>query len=58
MHVVPNMMAIMIATLAAWWVRDALPNPGGLPVPTLIAFCVWIAVFPVARRVLTDIRPD
>lgn len=50
-------MALVIATLVAWLVRDALPTVGGLPLPTLIAMCVWIAVFPVAKRWLHDLRP-
>ncbi|MGH0030658.1 MAG: hypothetical protein ACQGVC_12765 [Myxococcota bacterium] len=53
----PNLMALMIATMIAWLVKDALPNTGDVPFPTLIAMCVWIAVFPVAKRVLVDIRP-
>ena len=50
-------MALVIATLVAWIVRDALPTTRGLPLPTLIALCVWIAIFPVAKRVLQDLRP-
>jgi len=55
---VPNLLAMMIASLGAWLVRDALPTTGGLPLPTLIGFCVWIVIFPIAKRYLTDIRPD
>jgi hypothetical protein len=54
---VPNLMALVIATLIAWLVKDALPTVRGLPLPTLIAMCVFIVVFPLARRMLNDIRP-
>jgi len=54
---VPNLLAMMIASLGAWLVRDALPTTGGLPLTTLIGFCVWIVIFPIAKRYLTDIRP-
>lgn len=54
---VPNLLAMMIASLGAWLVQDALPTTGGLPLPTLIGFCVWIVIFPIAKRYLNEIRP-
>lgn len=51
-------MALLVATLVAWMVRDALPSTGAVPITTMLAFCVWIVIFPIAKRWFTEIRPE
>lgn len=54
---VPTLMALTVATLAAWIVKDALPTIEGVPLPLAIALVVWSVVFPIAKRFFADIRP-
>lgn len=53
-----NLLAILIASMVSMLVRDALPPAGNIPFPTLIAMCVFIVIFPVARRFIGEIRPE
>lgn len=50
-------MAILVASMISWLVKDALPAPAGVPLPMMIASLVWIVVFVLVRRTLIEMRP-
>jgi len=54
----PTVMAFVVATLAAWIVRGALPHPNGVLLPTLLAGTFWALGFYFLRRWLQELRPD
>ncbi|MBW2314007.1 MAG: hypothetical protein JRH10_07430 [Deltaproteobacteria bacterium] len=53
----PSFIALVVATLSAWIVRDALPAGGG-PLPMLLAGLFWIFTFYFVRRWFEELRPD
>jgi len=54
----PSFMAIMVASLMAYFVAGALPAPAGVPLPLMIAGVVWFIAFYFVRRWLHELRPD
>lgn len=55
--VMPALLAIVVASSLAWVIKDALPAPEGVPLPTLIAFVAWIVAVPLLKRFFSGIRP-
>jgi len=54
----PSFLAFVVATLAAWIVRGALPAAGGMLLPSLLAGIFWLVAFYFVRRWFTELRPD
>jgi hypothetical protein len=53
----PTFMAVIVASLAAWLVNQALPGKGLFLLRALLNILVWVGVFYVTRRFLSDLRP-
>lgn len=54
----PSFTAFVVASLAAWIVHGALPAPGGVVLPSLLAGIFWLLTFYFVRRWLHELRPD
>lgn len=54
----PSFMAFVVASLAAWIIRGAMPAPVGVILPTILAGIFWVLTFYFVRRWFDELRPD
>lgn len=53
----PTFMAMVVASLVAWLVKDGLPAPAGNLIPTFLAMLTWLFAFYFTKRYFDQIRP-
>lgn len=53
----PSFIAFVVATVAAFVVRNAMQAPEGVALPTLLAGIFWILTFYFVRRWFSELRP-
>ena len=53
----PSFMAFVVATVAAWIIRGAMPAPAGVVLPTILAGIFWVLTFYFVRRWFDELRP-
>jgi hypothetical protein len=54
----PSVTALIVATMVAWTLSDALKPLGPPSLAAMSSMLVWTFVFSMVRRLLLDLRPS